>query len=86
MEHVFEKDKGIGEWNEWNRIKRGKLKKKKKRQEKGEKYDKGKNIVEKVKYTLCDVSAFVCGAHYQRNDKKRRMNKKKRKKVSCSLF
>ena len=62
------------------------LKKKKKKQEKGEKYDKGKNIVEKVKYTLCDVSAFVCGAHYQRNDKKRRMNKKKRKKVSCSLF
>ena len=85
MEHVFEKDKGNGKKKEKNRIKREKLKKKKK-QEKGEKYDKGKNIVEKVKYTLCDVSAFVCGAHYQRNDKKRRMNKKKRKKVSCSLF
>ena len=35
MEHVFEKDKGIGEWNEWNRIKRGKLKKKKKTREGG---------------------------------------------------
>ena len=35
MEHVFEKDKGIGEWNEWNRIKRGKLKKKKKKKRGG---------------------------------------------------
>ena len=41
MEHVFEKDKGIGEWNEWNRIKRGKLKKKKKKKNKR----RGKNMI-----------------------------------------
>lgn len=47
MEHVFEKDKGIGEWNEWNRIKRGKLKKKKKNKRRGKNMIKEKISLKK---------------------------------------
>ena len=47
MEHVFEKDKGIGEWNEWNRIKRGKLKKKKKKKKRGKNMIKEKISLKK---------------------------------------
>ena len=47
MEHVFEKDKGIGEWNEWNRIKSGKLKKKKKNKRRGKNMIKEKISLKK---------------------------------------